>query len=70
MAFKLFPGQPDAVVLFNPRNDARLLVQPEVARALEHCFALNSLSGHLIIFLMPCHHCENNRKMRCISLSS
>ena len=42
MAFKLFPGPADAVVLFNPKNDARLLVQPEVARALEHCFRFDT----------------------------
>ncbi len=44
---QIIPGTPDAVVLFNPKNDARLLVQPEVARALEHCFRFDSLSGHL-----------------------
>ncbi len=44
---QIIPGTADAVVLFNPRNDARLLVQPEVARALEHCFGFKSLNGHL-----------------------
>jgi hypothetical protein len=54
MVFKLFRRQPDAVVLFNPRNDARLLVQPEVARALEHCFHFSSLTEHLN-HLFDCH---------------
>jgi hypothetical protein len=44
---QIIPGPASAVVLFNPKNDARLLVQPEVARALEHCFRFNSLNGHL-----------------------
>ena len=44
---QIIPATANAVVLFNPRNDARLLVQPEVARALEHCFHFNSLTGHL-----------------------
>ena len=41
------PGPANAVVLFNPRNDARLLVQPEVAHALERCFCFQSLDQHL-----------------------
>ena len=44
---QIIPGTASAVVLFNPRNDARLLVQPEVARAVERCFRFDSLSGHL-----------------------
>ena len=44
---QIIPGTANAVVLFNPRNDARMLVQPEVARALEHCFDFKSLNGHL-----------------------
>jgi hypothetical protein len=44
---QIIPGPASAVVLFNPKNDARLLVQPEVARALEHCFCFNTLDEHL-----------------------
>ena len=44
---EIIPVSASAVVLFNPKNDARLLVQPEVARALEQCFHFNSLSEHL-----------------------
>ena len=44
---QIIPGPTDTVVLFNPKNDARLLVQSEVARALEHCYRFESLSGHL-----------------------
>jgi hypothetical protein len=44
---QVIPVSASAVVLFNPKNDARLLVQPEVARALEQCFRFNSLSEHL-----------------------
>ena len=44
---QIIPGPADTVVLFNPKNDARLLVQSEVARALEHCYRFDTLSGHL-----------------------
>ena len=44
---QIIPGPANAVVLFNPRNDARLLVQPEVAHALERCFCFRSLDEHL-----------------------
>ena len=44
---RIIPGPANAVVLFNPRNDARLLVQPEVAHALERCFCFRSLDEHL-----------------------
>ncbi|MDA9941384.1 hypothetical protein N9C62_02125 [Luminiphilus sp.] len=44
---QVIPGPTDTVILFNPKNDARLLVQSEVARALEHCYRFESLSGHL-----------------------
>ena len=44
---QIIPGPTDTVVLFNPKNDARLLVQSEVARALEHCYRFDTLSGHL-----------------------
>ena len=44
---QIIPGPANAVVLFNPRNDARLLVQPEVAHALERCFCFRSLDQHL-----------------------
>jgi hypothetical protein len=44
---QIIPGPASTVVLFNPKNDARLLVQPEVARALEHCFRFKSLDEHL-----------------------
>ena len=49
------PGPANAVVLFNPRNDSRLLVQPEVAHALERCFCFRSLDEHLndILDAMP-----------------
>ena len=44
---QIIPGPDNTVVLFNPKNGARLLVQPEVARALEHCFRFDTLNGHL-----------------------
>jgi hypothetical protein len=44
---QVIPGPNDTVVLFNPKNDTRLLVQSEVARALEHCYRFDTLSGHL-----------------------
>ena len=44
---QIIPVSADAVILFNPKNDSRLLVQPEVARALEQCFEFSSLNGHL-----------------------
>ena len=42
MVFKSSRDPADTVVLFNPKNDARLLVQPEVARALEHCYRFDT----------------------------
>ncbi|MDG2442450.1 MAG: hypothetical protein P8M13_04230, partial [Luminiphilus sp.] len=44
---EIIPISANAVVLFNPKNDTRLLVQPEVARALEQCSQFNSLNEHL-----------------------
>jgi hypothetical protein len=44
---QIIPVSANVVVLFNPKNDARLLVQPEVARAIEHCFCFKSLEEHL-----------------------
>jgi PAS domain-containing protein len=44
---QIIPGPTDTVVVFNPKNDARLLVQSEVARALEHCYRFDTLAGHL-----------------------
>ncbi|MDG2441720.1 MAG: hypothetical protein P8M13_00535, partial [Luminiphilus sp.] len=44
---QIIPGPTDTVVLFNPKNGARLLVQSEVSRALEHCYRFDTLSGHL-----------------------
>jgi hypothetical protein len=44
---RVIPLTANVVVLFNPNNDARLLVQPEVARALEQCFCFKSLEEHL-----------------------
>jgi hypothetical protein len=52
---QIIPGPNDTVVLFNPKNGARLLVQSEVARALEHCYRFDTLSEHLnqIFIAMP-----------------
>jgi hypothetical protein len=43
----IIPVQHNIVVLFNPKNGRRLLAQPEVAQALEHCFRFNTLNEHL-----------------------
>ncbi|MDG2442730.1 MAG: hypothetical protein P8M13_05705 [Luminiphilus sp.] len=52
---QIIPGPNDTVVLFNPKNSARLLVQSEIARALEHCYRFDTLSEHLnhIFIAMP-----------------
>ena len=44
---QIIPGPTDTVVVFNPKNDARLLVQSEVARALDHCYRFDTLAVHL-----------------------
>ena len=44
---QIIPGPDETVVLFNAKKGSRLLVQPEVARALEHCFRFDTMNGHL-----------------------
>ena len=67
---QVVPGPHNTVVLFNPKNDARLIVQPEVAQALEHCFRFDTLSAHLnhLLDAMPALQEQPENTLRILEL--